>query len=84
MSMKFLRAAAFVTPFSAALSFGGNVFAQTKNDFLLGASTVSAGKGGTSSSLPDAGSTDITYFLFVGGLTLFVLGTLKLILSYRD
>jgi len=41
-------------------------------------------KGGTSGALPDAGTTEITYALFVGGLLLFVVGTLKLISSYRS
>ncbi len=80
--MKILRTASFVAPFSIALTFASNVLAS-KSDFLLGASTSSA-KGGTSSSLPSAGSTEITYLLFVGGLILFVIGTVKLISSYRS
>lgn len=61
------------------LVLASNVFAQY--------ATVSAGRGGgggTSSSLPSAGSTDLTYILFLGGAVLFVVGMLKLISSYRD
>ena len=46
--------------------------------------TSSAGKGGTSSSLPSAGSTELTYLIFIGGVMLFVFGTMKLVLSYRE
>ena len=52
-----------------------NALAQT--------ATAGAGKGGTSGALPSAGSTELTYLLFVGGVLLFVFGTLKLILSLR-
>ncbi|MDO8487225.1 MAG: hypothetical protein Q7S45_02955 [Candidatus Curtissbacteria bacterium] len=82
--MKILRVASFVTPFSIAMTFAGNVMAQSKSDFLLGASTSSAVGGGTTSSLPNAGSTGLTYIIFVVGLTLFVVGTLKFISSYRS
>ena len=58
------------------LSLSENVFAQF--------ATSSAPKGGTSGALPNAGSTELTYVLFIGGLVLFVLGTLKLILSFKD
>ncbi|OGE08183.1 hypothetical protein A3A60_03655 [Candidatus Curtissbacteria bacterium RIFCSPLOWO2_01_FULL_42_26] len=53
-------------------------FAQTS-------STLSAqSKGGTSSSLPAAGSTELTYVLFIAGAVLFVIGAVKLVLSFRD
>ena len=58
------------------LSFSANVFAQS--------ATESAGKGGTSGALPNTGSTEITYALFIGGVILFVLGTLRLVLSFRE
>ncbi|MDP2632468.1 MAG: hypothetical protein Q8P25_01965 [Candidatus Curtissbacteria bacterium] len=57
------------------LSIATNTFAQA---------TGSASKGGTSSSLPSAGSTELTYLLFIGGVVLFVFGTMKLVLSYRE
>jgi len=57
------------------LALATNTFAQA---------TGSASKGGTSSSLPNAGSTELTYLLFVGGVVLFVFGTIKLVLSYRE
>jgi len=56
--------------------FAQNVFAQTS-------STASAGKGGTSSSLPDAGTTELTYLIFGFGVLLFVFGMMKLVKSFR-
>lgn len=70
------RVIGFFTSLLLWLSLSENVFAQT--------ATNSAGKGGTSGALPNAGSTEITYVLFIGGLILFVLGTLKLALSFRE
>lgn len=63
---------------SGALWLAGatNAFAQTATD--------SAGKGGTTGALPAAGTTELTYVLFIGGLILFVFGTLKLVLSYKE
>ncbi|GEM_PF-3054489 len=81
--MKIIRIVSYISPFSIALTFAGNVFALNKSDFLLGGSTSSAAIGGTGSGLPNAGSTGLTYIIFVAGLALFVIGTLKLILSYR-
>ena len=57
------------------LSYASGVFAQ---------SATSSGKGGTGSALPDAGTTELTYFIFVFGVVLFVVGMLKLVLSYRE
>lgn len=83
--MKIIRIVSYISPFSIALIFAGNVFAQSKSDFLLGGSTSSAAiGGGTGSGLPNAGSTGLTYIIFAAGLTLFVIGTLKLISSYRQ
>lgn len=58
------------------LVFATNTFAQS--------ATSSASKGGTDSSLPSAGTTEITYFLFMAGVVLFVFGTLKLVASFRE
>ncbi len=57
--------------------FVSNVLAQTS-------STSSASKGGTSSSLPSAGSTEITYLVFGFGVVLFVFGMMKLVKSFKD
>jgi len=59
------------------LTFAANTFAQTT-------STASASKGGTSGALPNAGTTEITYFIFIAGVVLFVFGTLKLVASFRE
>lgn len=64
----------------AWLQFTGNAFAQ----FASESAEPIIGKGGTEGSLPDAGSTDLTYFLFIGGTMLLVFGILKVILAYRD
>ena len=55
-------------------------FAQTS-------STASASKGGltsSGSSLPAAGSTELTYLIFIGGAILFIVGAVKLVASYRE
>ncbi|MCR4324633.1 MAG: hypothetical protein NUV69_03015 [Candidatus Curtissbacteria bacterium] len=75
---KLARLLGFGSSFSLFLVSAENVLAQTS------AATSSAAKGGTSSSLPSAGSTELTYLIFVTGVLLFVVGTLKFALSYRD
>lgn len=57
------------------LTLTANVFAQT---------ATSSAKGGTTSSLPKGGSTELTYLFFLGGLVLFVFGMMKLVSSYRE
>ncbi len=68
-----------VATFPLYLAYAGNVLAQTTNTV-----TDTTSKGGTSSSLPNAGSTQITYVIFVFGVLLFVFGTLRLIQSFRE
>lgn len=63
------------------LALAQNTFAQVSTS---SASKGGVGGGGTSGALPNAGSTELTYIIFIGGLALFVFGTLKLILSFRD
>jgi hypothetical protein len=58
------------------LALASNTLAQT--------ATGSAGKGGTNGALPNAGTTELTYLLFLGGVILFVFGMLKLVFSYRE
>lgn len=72
---KLARFATIISSTSAWFAFAANTLAQTATD--------EAGKGGTNGALPDAGSTELTYLLFLGGALLFVVGTLKLILSFR-
>ena len=74
--MKFARFTGIASSVLTWLALATNTFAQV--------STESASKGGTSGALPNAGTTGLTYLIFVGGVILFVFGTLKLILSYRD
>lgn len=66
------KAAAVISSIATYLTFAQNALAQS--------STSSA----TSSSLPNAGSTGITYVIFAGGVGLFVFGMMKLIASFRD
>lgn len=61
-----------------SLTLVGNAFAQS----ATGSSSLS--KGGTSSALPVAGSTEVTYAIFAFGVLLFVFGTLKLVKSFQD
>lgn len=75
-SKKIARVVGFSTPLSFLFGLAGNAFAQT--------ATPGASKGGTTGALPDAGSTELTYLLFIGGVALFVFGMLKLVLSWRE
>jgi len=74
--MKLARITSFASSAALFLSVTKFALAQT--------ATISAPKGGTDGSLPGAGSTELTYLLFIGGVLLFVFGMLKLILSYRE
>lgn len=74
--MKLARLAVISSTASLWLTLASNVLAQS-------ATGSATGKGGTTGALPNAGSTELTYILFLGGVLLFVFGTLKLILSYR-
>ena len=72
------RIIGFFSSLALMLGLAQAAFAQTS-------STASAtSKGGTVSSLPAAGSTELTYFLFIGGAVLFVIGAVKLVASFRD
>lgn len=75
--MKFARVLGFVQATTLFLGLANAALAQT--------ATSSASKGGvgTSGALPGAGSTELTYLLFIGGVLLFVFGMLKLISSFR-
>jgi len=55
----------------------GVAFAQTSTS-----SPSAVPKGGTESGLPDAGSTELTYLLFLGGMALLIFGAVRLIASY--
>ncbi|OGD93326.1 hypothetical protein A2697_00665 [Candidatus Curtissbacteria bacterium RIFCSPHIGHO2_01_FULL_41_44] len=76
--MKLARFIGFASSLGLWFKLAGNVLAQT--------ATSGAAKGGTGTSgaLPSAGSTELTYLLFLGGVILFVFGTLKLMLSFRE
>lgn len=63
---------------TALLSFASNALAQ------LSSTSSATSKGGTTSSLPNAGTGEITYVIFVFGVMLFVLGTIKFVKSYRS
>ncbi len=80
--MSKVRVAAFLGSTATYLVFTGNAFAQVVStgsaDFGVG------GGSGTSSSLPNAGSTSLTYGIFLAGAVLFVFGMIKLISSYKD
>ncbi|OGD84047.1 hypothetical protein A2165_01890 [Candidatus Curtissbacteria bacterium RBG_13_40_7] len=74
--IKLARLTSIASSATLFFSIAKNALAQT--------ATISAPKGGTDGSLPGAGSTELTYFLFMGGVLLFVFGMLKLILSYQE
>lgn len=75
--LKLARISGLFSSLSIVLFSATNVLADE--------STLSAGLGGgegTSSSLPDAGTTGLTYILFAAGAMLFIYGMLKLARSY--
>lgn len=79
MLVKVARVVFASVPFASSLLFASKVFAD------LATSSAGIGGGeGTGSSLPDAGSTEITYLIFAAGAMLFIFGMLKLVLSYRE
>lgn len=65
-----------------SLTLASSAFAQTS---ATASSTLSkGGLGGSSSSLPSAGNTEITYLIFGFGILLFVVGMMKLVSSFRE
>lgn len=65
-----------------SLTLASSAFAQTS---ATASSTPSkGGLGGSSSSLPSAGNTEITYLIFGFGILLFVVGMMKLVSSFRE
>jgi len=45
---------------------------------------ITGGKGGTTSSLPNGGSTELTYVMILAGVVMFAFGTVKLLGTLRD
>lgn len=65
-----------------SLTLASSAFAQTS---ATASSTLSkGGLDGSSSSLPSAGNTEITYLIFGFGILLFVVGMMKLVSSFRE
>ena len=76
--MKFARVFTVFVSFLSFLTFTFGAFAQEASD------SVSKGGGGSSSALPDAGGSLITYAIFVGGLVLFLVVSINLVASLVD
>lgn len=74
--MKLSRLVGFSTSLGFWLTLASGALAQS--------ATSSGSKGGTGGALPNAGTTELTYILFVGGVILFVFGMLRLVASLRD
>lgn len=62
------------------LLLAGNILAQTTGT----TTTTTTTKGGTAAALPNAGTTEITYLIFIGGVVLFVIGAIKLTKSFQE
>jgi hypothetical protein len=77
--MKIARLATVSASASLWLTLAANALAQTAST-----GSASTSKGGTTGALPEAGSTEITYAIFIGGVLLFVFAMLKFILSFRE
>lgn len=72
------KAIGVASSLGVSLTLATSAFAQTAS---TGSATT---KGGTSSSLPAAGSTELTYLVFGFGVLVFVAGMMKLVKSFRD
>ena len=72
--IKLARIISFSSSIAILLSRAGSVFAQS----------ATSGAGATSGALPGAGTTELTYAIFLGGVVIFVFGTMKLLLSFRE
>ena len=74
------KIAARVIGYSSAtiwLALAQSALAQTSTS-----SPSAEPKGGTEGALPNAGSAELTYLLFLGGMALLIFGTVRLIASY--
>lgn len=74
-----IKAAGIISSIVTYLTLAQNAFAQTATS-----SSAVGGGGATSGALPSAGTTEMTYLLFAGGVVLFVFGMMKLVSSFRD
>lgn len=61
----------------------GNVLAQAATGSATFTPPVGGGES-TTSSLPNAGTSGLTYLIFAVGAMLFIYGMLRLVLSYRE
>lgn len=82
--MSKVRVAAVLGSAASYLAFASNAFAQVASTGSANFGVGVGGGSGTASSLPNAGSTDLTYAIFLGGAVLFVFGMIKLVSSYKD
>lgn len=80
--MKFARIIGVSASLGTFLAAAGKAFAQTATD-SSGIAPIGGGEG-SASSLPNAGTSGITYIIFAVGAMLFVYGMLRLVLSYRE
>lgn len=79
--MKKVRLATLASQLGIYLTLAQNVLAQTASPATLPAT---GGGGATSSALPSAGTTELTYLIFIAGVALFVFGMMKLVASFRE
>lgn len=82
-----VKIASFSAVALAYLAFTLSAFAQTSTSVpavTIPPIVTTGTKGGTSSALPNAGATEITTMLLLGGAAFFVFGTMKLIWSFRS
>jgi len=80
--LRLARIVSVGSSFGVFLAAAGNVLAQSATDSAVFTPAVGGGEG-TASSLPNAGTSGLTYLIFAVGTMLFVYGMLRLVLSYR-
>lgn len=83
INVKFARIIGVGFSLGTFLATTGKAFAQTATDSSSIVPPIGGGEG-TASSLPNAGTSGLTYMIFAVGAMLFVYGMLRLVLSYRE
>ncbi len=86
MKKTFAKLIGIGTSLTLLSAFAQSAFAQLTQS--TGSSVTKGGLGGvtgsTLSSLPNAGSTEVTYLIFGLGIIFFVFGMMKLVSGFRD
>ncbi|MBI4037434.1 hypothetical protein HY382_00110 [Candidatus Curtissbacteria bacterium] len=81
--MTLARIAAAASSIVGFLTMATSAFAQFATDSAV-VDLTGTGGGATDSALPDAGTIQITYIIFIAGLVLFLVAMMRMLLAFRD